>query len=512
MGLGIVSVLVTFSLAAGSAWATAPTLETSFTGPEGGSAGHLAVNERTGEIFVLDEPKDAVDRYTSAGVLIEEIEGSKIGLSIGNPKYDKIAVDSASGNLYVSLLNNEAVFAFKLEAGGYQKIWQATPGRLPTGLAVDGSGHPWFTVFYERVIVELNPSNGETVRQVNTPGVEPENAAFDSKDHMFVGYRNGNDVVELDPTTGTSLGSGVAGEPSDIAVDTTTSNLFVATFGYVEVLTPTWAQLSGTPFFAETTVVAVNGAAGKLYTATGNQVNVWNIAHSVPVGVAKTGVGGGSVASTPTGIECGAVCSAGFEEGETVTLIAAPESGSAVAGWTGCVYVPRLDECEVNVGQVNKVAVDFAKTVSLTVNETGSGTVTSAPAGIDCGATCSASFLKGTRVTLTARPAAHGKVAWEGCASEPAVDECEVTVNAAMSVSAVFSVTLEAVMPVTATLSTVPASGGGGRPSQTPVSKPKPIVKSAKCKRGYVRQKVHGRVRCVKAKVHKSKKRARKHH
>jgi len=46
-------------------------------------------------------------------------------------------------------------------------------------------------------------------------------------------------------------------------------------------------------------------------------------------------------------------------------------------------------------------------TSPLTVTRagTGSGTVTSSPAKIDCGATCSASFPSGTVVSLTATPA-----------------------------------------------------------------------------------------------------------
>jgi hypothetical protein len=46
---------------------------------------------------------------------------------------------------------------------------------------------------------------------------------------------------------------------------------------------------------------------------------------------------------------------------------------------------------------------------------TGAGTVTSSPAGLNCGATCVATFLSGTNVTLTATPAAGSRFAsWSG--------------------------------------------------------------------------------------------------
>jgi len=44
--------------------------------------------------------------------------------------------------------------------------------------------------------------------------------------------------------------------------------------------------------------------------------------------------------------------------------------------------------------------------VTLSVTRTGNGSVGSAPAGISCGTTCSATFAAGTSVTLTATPAA----------------------------------------------------------------------------------------------------------
>lgn len=53
------------------------------------------------------------------------------------------------------------------------------------------------------------------------------------------------------------------------------------------------------------------------------------------VTVKKAGTGSGSVASSPAGINCGAQCSAPFEEKTTVTLTAQAASGSTFAGWSG---------------------------------------------------------------------------------------------------------------------------------------------------------------------------------
>jgi hypothetical protein len=77
---------------------------------------------------------------------------------------------------------------------------------------------------------------------------------------------------------------------------------------------------------------------------------------------------------------------------------------------------------------------------SLTVSEagTGSGTVTSSPAGIACpGTTCSARFAHGTSVTLTATPASDF-VGWSGggCSG---TGTCKVTMNADTAVTAQFS-------------------------------------------------------------------------
>ena len=75
--------------------------------------------------------------------------------------------------------------------------------------------------------------------------------------------------------------------------------------------------------------------------------------------------------------------------------------------------------------------------LTVTTAGTGSGTVTSAPAGIACGATCAADFDSGTSVTLSAGPVAGATFAgWSGaCAGTGA---CTVTMDAARSVTATF--------------------------------------------------------------------------
>src|SRR5262249_38283611 len=52
--------------------------------------------------------------------------------------------------------------------------------------------------------------------------------------------------------------------------------------------------------------------------------------------VAKNGSGTGTVTSNPAGISCGATCGTNFYLGQSVTLTAAPDSGSVFSNWSNC--------------------------------------------------------------------------------------------------------------------------------------------------------------------------------
>lgn len=85
-----------------------------------------------------------------------------------------------------------------------------------------------------------------------------------------------------------------------------------------------------------------------------------------------------------------------------------------------------------------KLPLDTSGTSDLMVTKAGNGTVTSSPAGINCGLDCTEAFPDGTAVTLTPTPGV-GYVfsGWSGdCTGSGA---CSVTVNALKSVTATFT-------------------------------------------------------------------------
>jgi hypothetical protein len=83
------------------------------------------------------------------------------------------------------------------------------------------------------------------------------------------------------------------------------------------------------------------------------------------------------------------------------------------------------------------------QTFTLAVTRTGSdpskGTVTSSPAGINCGTTCSSSFATGTVVTLTARTVANRVFAGWGGACSGTAPTCTVKMDAGKAVTASFN-------------------------------------------------------------------------
>jgi hypothetical protein len=82
--------------------------------------------------------------------------------------------------------------------------------------------------------------------------------------------------------------------------------------------------------------------------------------------------------------------------------------------------------------------VEAPRKLQVSKSGRGSGTVTSRPAGIDCGPTCTAFFPNKTTVTLRATPnAGSAFVRWSGACSGTKAT-CTVVMNRARDVTATF--------------------------------------------------------------------------
>lgn len=218
----------------------------------------------------------------------------------------------------------------------------------------------------------------------------------------------------------------------------------------------TW---SGCASYTDTTCTVTMDAGksvGATFTAAGSQA----------LTVSREGNGSVTSSSTPpqdTQISCTTSCATStvsYPENSIVVLTAAPGQEGMLITWSGhCSGAGET--CELLMDGPKTVGVKF-EIPTLSVNPVGQGTLTSDPAGINCGpvgTACSAEFAEGSDVTLTARAEDGWELAgWSGdtsCADSNTT--CVVTMDATKSVTATFE--LVGTGPVMHTLSVTKSEG-----------------------------------------------------
>jgi subtilisin-like proprotein convertase family protein len=243
--------------------------------------------------------------------------------------------------------------------------------------------------------------------------------------------------------TVTKIGSGsgtVTSSPSGISCGSTCSHAFA----YNTVVT-----LTATP----TSPSIFSGWSGAGCSGTGTCTVTMSAARSVTatftppsqtLTVSKSGAGSGTVTSSPSGINCGSTCSYSFAYNTVVTLSASATFPSTFGGWSGS-GCSGTGTCTVTMSAAQSVTALFMPpgNQTLTVEKVGTrtGTVTSSPAGINCGVTCSYAFAYGTSVTLTAVPLPSSSFdGWSGAGCS-GTGTCTVSMLSAQSVTATFTST-----------------------------------------------------------------------
>jgi Divergent InlB B-repeat domain len=292
-------------------------------------------------------------------------------------------------------------------------------------------------------VAELDTSNW-TTDSATAEVTAPNNFAFD---------QNGNPITvnaagAATMTAGDAIGTTYDGATPLLAASTPVSSgahsLYLSIFDQGDDIYDSAVFLDNVRFSNRPAGTCVTGA-------TSGEV----------LAVNKNGTGTGSVTSSPAGIDCGLTCTKSFTKNTVVTLTPTASAGSSFTGWSG--DCSGTGACTVTMDQAHSVTATFdavpvvpppSFTLTVGKNGTGSGTVTSSPGAISCGATCSQSYTQGTVVTLTPTPTAGSTFAgWSGdCTGTGA---CTVTMSQARSVTATFNL----VPPVVGIPPSVPASG-----------------------------------------------------
>jgi len=235
--------------------------------------------------------------------------------------------------------------------------------------------------------------------------------------------------------TGTGAGT-ITSSPSGISCGTECSEAYDA---------GTRVQLTATPSPGSTFVGwggACTGTGACSITLTADTSVTAAFAANLELRVTRTGNGAGTVSSTPAGVSCGTDCTHSFAPGTLVTLTASPASDATFDGWSGACT--GTGTCQVTMDAAVAVTATFTLrrftlTVTSTRTGTATGTITSSPSGISCGTDCTESFDAHTQVILTPSPATDSVFSgWSGgCAG---TGTCQVTMDAAVSVTASFTV------------------------------------------------------------------------
>jgi hypothetical protein len=358
------------------------------------------------------------------------------------------------------------------------------------GLAVDSAGNRYISDSPNHEIKIYSPTGTQlTSFESSANETRPCSLAVDSQGNVYVNG-NGTDVVKykpfsFPPTAGTTYepdtsvisGTGAIvseAEAHGVAVDSATDDVYIPLEGHISSYRPNGELISSSigdsavmGEFVSFGSVAVSGSTGKIYaTSLAEPAKAYVLSPDGSQVLAET-----EGATTQAG---------GFTPFDSHSVAVDQSTGHFYLADVGHEVVDEFDAAAELVSEIptpsgladdkpSAVAVDnsggenagdvfvsagqepssvlafgpltYAEffTLELAKVGAGQGRVTSAPAGIDCGASCKVEFAEGTEVTLTATADPGSRFAgWQGCGNVTG-DECTVTISGARKVTAAFT-------------------------------------------------------------------------
>ena len=360
---------------------------------------------------------------------------------------DACGVARQGGGLYVSDYYDDKI----LTPGG--QIAPESAGSGPCKLELDAAGDLYVNDWHEKVVKypssELLPGHATVIDSANPTGLAVEQATGD----LYVAHRTY--IAKYSPV-GTLLeeigGSGELLEAYGVAVSeypATLGDIYVpdAATNTVKVFDPTGAlieELNGanTPqghftYFKDGEIVIDNSPTSPSY---GHLYVLDAIGHGL---------------SQPASAAIDEFNAEADYRGQVTGFTDAEPSGIALDQVSHNLFVTSGNSENSAIFEYGPSSP--ARTLEITKEGAGGGTVSSSPVGITCGLACAAEFNEGQTVTLFANPDAHSAFAgWSVTGSQPCpgTGSCTVSMAGNVEVKASFA------EPTQETL-TVSASGEG---------------------------------------------------
>jgi YVTN family beta-propeller protein len=364
--------------------------------PHGSWPRALAVNSVTNKIYVanfISSNVTVIDGEDDSTTTVTDPNSSGLGVYA-------IAVDETTNKIYA--VNNSI-----------DRAGSINPGSITV---IDGVHNTTTTITdpdaITPVAVAVNPVTNK-IYVVNTGG--------------YPGSNHGN-ITVIDGATNstTTITDPNTLAPQAVAVNLSTNKIYVANFN--------------------DSALSQNGGVTVIDGATGSTSNVRDPSAIAPSAVAvdqetnKIFVANyGLNPSTFGPISPGSVTVIDGSTNSFINLVdtnAVNPTAVSTDSATGGAYVANVYSNNVTVIDDGTSSPVFSLSVTNAGN--GSGTVVSSPPGLNCPATCSASFPSGTLVSLTAAPSTGSTLAgWKGACS--GTGGCSVVMNSAASVTATFN-------------------------------------------------------------------------
>jgi len=250
----------------------------------------VAVNEASGDVYVVDSGNDRVQRFDPDGNFL-----SKFGSAGSGPgqfeEPQAIAVDQASGDLYVADRGNDRVQQFDADGTFVNQFGGAGSGdgqmSKPRGVAIDPSSGDVLVADTGNNRIQRFNANGEFQAKFGEAGggdgqfTEPWRVAVDSTGDVYVMERFGR--VQKLSGTGAHIATVVGTSfPVDLTIDSASDHLLVAdidaNFEFVDVseFQPSGAKVESYRADRwESTLnfgLAYNAATGNAYLTNGDHV------------------------------------------------------------------------------------------------------------------------------------------------------------------------------------------------------------------------------------------------